>query len=264
MKTSEELRKIIESGIESNTNVQNAEYNLMLEKLWMVIFDSTLALVNITEKINVGELPEKEFACMLILTNCLVDAHSSYHSMRAGFHRAAAITSRGMLENMALAIALKGDESDEIFRRYKNGKYDIPNAVAPAKNFFPEIGPLYGILTNKFAHEPYETIGRAFSVDGTTTILHLVPPAGRDNFLVQFTLIVNLAMLMSTMGQAFEWTFANFFDPEIFWERLGEKELKRKNAPSFQAIQEMTAVYEAKLKGGIEKNPSNKKPGSGI
>lgn len=256
-----ELRQAIEKGIESNFNFQNPEYNFMLEKLWLVVFDSTAALMNIVEKIDVEKLPEKEFACMLIMTNCLVDAHSAYHSMRAGFHRAAAITSRGMLENMALAIAIKGDESDFVFESYKKGKYHVPNAVGPAKEFFPQVGKLYGVLTNVFTHEPYETIGRAFSMQGTTTILHLVPPVGRDNFLVQYTLIVNLGMLISTMGQAFEWTFANFFDPEVFWEKIGEKNLQQKDAPSFQAIREMTKKYEEKLNDGTSKNPPNVKPG---
>lgn len=251
----------IEKGIASNLKFQNPGYDFMLEKLWLVVFDSTMALTNIIEKIDVERLPEKEFACMLIMTNCLVDAHSSYHSMQAGFHRASAITSRGMLENMALAIAIKGDESDSIFEKYKKGKYRIPNAVGSAKEFFPEIGKLYGVLTNVFTHEPYETIGRAFSMDGTTTVLHLVPPIGRDNFLVQYTLIVNLGILISTMGQAFEWTFANFFEPEIFWKKIGKKELHRIEAPSFQAIREMENAYREKLEAGTAKNPPNEKPG---
>lgn len=261
MNTPADLRKAIEEGIEYNVNYKNIEYDSMLENLWLIIFDSTTALKKISEKIDTRHLSESEFATLLIFTNCLVDTHSSYHSMRAGFHRAAAITSRGMLENLALAIAIKGDETGNIFKQYQAKRYHIPNAVGFGKKFFPEIGKLYGVLTNMFAHEPYEAIGRAFSERETTTVLHLVPPIERENFLIQFTLIMNLSTLMAMMGKVFEWAFANRFEPSIFWTLEGDKHIRVKAPPNAKALEEIAKIYTEKLKERNSDQPSNTNPG---
>ena len=264
MDSAEQLRAQIEIGIESNLKFHEQEYDQILKELWLVLFDSTSALEQITKGMDPSKLPDKEFACLLIFSNCIVDSHASYQLMRQGFHRAAATTARGMLENMALAIAMKSDQTDAIFEQYKRGAYDIPKAVGPATKVFSEIGPLYGILSEKFAHEPYESIGRAFIQNEKTVTLLLVPPIGRNDFILQFILCCKMGMLVSTLGQAIEWAFANYFAPNVFWEIVENNNLKRKNAPSFEAIQRMKQILEDRMKKNpkVEEHPPNKKPGT--
>jgi len=261
--TPEKLRETIERGITSNLDFKDPRNDFLLERLWISLFEATSALRHVTSKISPDKLPDKEFDCLLVLTNCIVDAHASHQSLRAGFHRAAAITSRGMLENMALAVAIKGDETDDVFRQYMAGEYNIPKAVTPATKFFKEIGVIYGVLSSKFAHEPHESIGRAFIQDGNTTTLLLVPPIGRNEFLVQYVLGLHLAMLSSTLGHVIEWTFANSVNPVVYWEKVKAGELLSKKNLSTKAILELSAKVEELVKDKTPEHPPKNKPGSG-
>lgn len=246
MDTPEKLRAAIEGGIQSNLSFRDPGYDFMLGKLWTVLFEATSALRNSTEAQDIKKFDDKRFTCMLMLTNCIVDAHASYQSLRHGFDRAAAIISRGMLENMAVVVAMHSDDTNQIFEDYRSDKFDIPSAITKAKNHFPEFGKLYGILSNKFAHEPYDSIGRAFIQQDKTTTLLLVPPIGRSDFKVQFVLLLNLASLVALLGEVIEWVFARLIPPRIFWELEGER-LKSKKCPAKEALKEMAEKLESIL-----------------
>lgn len=115
MKTSEELRETLEQGIQSNLDFRDAEHDQILEQLWVVVHETHSALTSITDRVDSSKLDDKDFTCLLMLTNCFVDTLASYQNLRAGFHRAAAIVARGMLENLAMSVAMKSDEKNEIF-----------------------------------------------------------------------------------------------------------------------------------------------------
>lgn len=240
MDTPESLRTAIEDGVKSNFVFDDPEYHFMLEQLWVVMFEATSAL-RLSTDVPTSILSDKQHSIMMILVNCLVDSQAAVQSLRSGFHRAAALIARGMLENMALAVAIKSDESDAIFNQYKENKYDIPKAISVAKSQYPHLGKIYGVLTNQFAHEPYGMIGRAAVQKDGHTILLLVPPVGREDFLSQFVLMANLGLLVAMLGEAIEWAFANIIKPTVFFEQLDDKNIRTKDNGSKTANLAMAA-----------------------
>lgn len=245
----EDLKRKINEGINSNLNHKHKEYDFMLEQIWKIFFEATRALQNCIGA-YVTPLSERENTIFKIYENCLIDAHAAVHVLRSGFDRSAAIIIRGMLENLALAIALTEDKSDEIFNQYVKGEYNIPKAVSIASKTFKYIGRIYGDLTNFYVHENYNSLGRTFRKDGLPLE---IPSVGNNDFLVEAILLSELGLIIETLGQAAEASFCHKVRPSIFLdsERTDKGHRVKDNTPARTAFLMLYQCRVERLGGGL-------------
>ncbi len=81
----------------------------------------------------------------------------------------------------------------------------------------------------------------------------LVPPVSREEFTVQFVLMLKMGMLIMMLGESIEWTFANWVEPSVFYKQIDEKQIETKECASKTAVLAMGKKLEVLLKDRKDK-----------
>lgn len=235
-------RQQVGDGLKNNQRIIESHDTGILTRAWELIDEGVIALSVCAPPIT-ADNNEKDHILMMMLVNCLSDVIAAYESALQGFIRPPAIILRCAVENLAAVVTFHSN--DEHFQKFKNGKYYLPDAITPSKEFFGALAIHYGVLTNKFVHEQYETVGRAL---GKEKVFEVVPRLAEGVFPDHGTLLMSIVGLVAfDIAQITEWAFIRFFKTPRFWVRLGDGEIKSKSDGPIETVRFFTKELEAWL-----------------
>jgi hypothetical protein len=96
----------------------------------------------------------------LMLFNSLSDVICAVYTLSSGWIRPSKTVLRGALETIATALTVRHDGRK--LQHFMGGGLNIPNDVmTPAKSHLPDIGRLYGMLSNQWVHETFDSTARS-------------------------------------------------------------------------------------------------------
>jgi hypothetical protein len=126
---------------------------------WFSI-DETNSIIGRLNK-PVFELDSEEAEVIfLMLFNSLSDVICAVYTLSSGWIRPSVATLRAALETIATAVAVHHDSKK--MSKFAASKLNVPGEViGPTKQFFPDIGRLYGKLTEQWTHETYDSTARS-------------------------------------------------------------------------------------------------------
>ena len=165
---------------------------------------------------------EKENILLQKLTNCLSDILNALLSTTGGFLRGPGVLLRSIIESIACTIVIKMDNNK--YDQYINNKLSPSSQITPSKKYFPEIGQIYGMLTNTFVHERYETISRCIVELEDNIEFSLLPNIEDIDFYQVYLLLIS--MLSRFVGAFSEYCFQHKFHQLYYWTRTDRKTVK--------------------------------------
>lgn len=123
---------------------------------WLTINESNEIIARLNKSVFILDNEQSEIV-FLILFNCLSDIISAVYTMDSGWIRPSVIALRGALENIAIAIVIHHDARK--MEKFKQGILKIPrDVIGPANEILPSVKRLYGLVTNQWTHETFDTI----------------------------------------------------------------------------------------------------------
>lgn len=166
IKTAGEIKEIVNDFLYSYSNNcskmiddELAEtINLISDKFSSCYYDLNIIVNHIDQK----EVSEAEFDAKILLWQGLNSLISSLQLIRQGFFTEPNILNRHAIENLALAISIKNNF--EHHDKFRNGKLTGEKCITFAKKIIPEIGTIYGILSN-FSHPGNDNLGNYYHED---------------------------------------------------------------------------------------------------
>jgi hypothetical protein len=225
---------------------KNALLKESTDKLWEVADETSRAAERVLANVPVDKLSHRDMTVLLMCCNCLSDLVAGIQSLMLGMHRPSGTIFRACTENVALAIAIELRE--EVFTKYRDGKFRTPDAIGIAKEVIPQIGKVWGVLSEKFVHEPHETIGRAIRQTDSTLEFMLIPPIDGTGLVPQLLLLNQAAMCSIMIGEVIEWAFAEYLREMTYWNHVEGEQLVTKGTKgkeiAFQLSKELKAVLD--------------------
>lgn len=214
--------KILEI-VKTNEEFLEANGSELTDPIWAIFGEAVIAIKNcLTPVLEANN--NKDITLLLMCCNALSDSFSAFLSVQQGFVRPPAVVMRGVVENLAAAVTFF--EDDQAYSDFKADKYDLPRAITPSKKHFPELAKHYGILTNSFTHETYQSLGRSLAKPKG---IECIPKLSIEKGLVpQGVLLSTIAMVVHNIGQITEFCCICYLAEPTFWERVSTEELKMK------------------------------------
>ncbi|MEZ4742318.1 MAG: hypothetical protein R3B45_07715 [Bdellovibrionota bacterium] len=169
---------------------------------------------------------ERLISISYLLSNCVADLACALQTIRPGFVRAAQITARAALENLAVAIVLHNDKAK--FSDFQNDQLDPNKCIGPAKKIFREIGEAYGLLSNHFVHEKSASLARSTRADGNRLRFLVLPSLDKtETRAIAYALlaVIHLLNLTAAVG---ELIFARHLTSYEHWIIRNGDELEQK------------------------------------
>ncbi len=105
------------------------------------------------------------------------------------------------METAVLGVALAADVT--VYERFKVGDFNVPKAVTIAKKEVDGFGGLYGLLTEGFTHDQFESTGRGFRIRDGLVEKSFVPRIYEDDLVrhaVSFMAVMAAATLIQYGG----------------------------------------------------------------
>ena len=105
------------------------------------------------------------------------------------------------METAALGVALVADAT--VYDRFKDRDYDVPKAITIAKKEVTGFGGLYGLFTQGFMHDQFQSTGRGFRIREGLVEKSFVPWIYEDDLLrhaVSFMGVIAAATLVQYSG----------------------------------------------------------------
>jgi hypothetical protein len=208
---------------------------------WFVIDESN----NIIGRLNkrVFDLDKEELEVVfLMLFNSLSDIISAAYTLSSGWIRPSITALRGALETIATAMTIHHDP--EKMARFMSGKLRIPDEVIrPAKQYLPDIGRLYGVLSSPWSHETFDSTSRSIHRD--LSMLLLVPNIDSDWMKVYLNTFVEAAVLAQMVGVGLETCFPMLAGSEVHFAADSNGTRSQVRAASHEAIEIMIKARDS-------------------
>jgi hypothetical protein len=234
----EKLKDSVIALLDKNKKFYHEDLVEQAGNFWAIVFELNALVKNIYENIDVNVISDKQKCCLYVLTNCISDIIHSLECLRSGSIKGSSSLLRCAVEAISLIFAIHSDETDEIFEKYKNDQLNIPKMISISKKHFGELGQLYGILSNKLVHEPYDMIFRLLQKNPENKISINIIKEIDDSSLQECILLIHkTAMVSITLGRVFEWTFAKSIEPNYHYEVFEEVNLKQKKNESMKRLE---------------------------
>jgi len=90
-----------------------------------------------------------------------------------------------------------------VYERFKDGDYSVPKAITIAKKEVTGFGGLYGLLTEAFTHDQFESTGRGFRVREGLVEKSFVPRIYEEDLApnaISFMSVIAAATLVQYSG----------------------------------------------------------------
>ncbi len=199
---------------------------------WFTINESNDIIGRLNKPVFDLDKEEAEIV-FLMLFNCLSDIISAVYTLSSGWLRPSVTALRGALETIATATTINHDQQK--MTRFIDGKLKIPDdVIAPSKQFLPSIGRLYGVLTNQWTHETFDSTAR--SINRANEQLTLIPEVNDENIKIYLNIFIESMTLAQMVGIALETCFPNLAGNEIHFSTGANGERSRTPAPSTNAM----------------------------
>ena len=101
-----------------------------------------------------------------------------------GFSRGPGIILRGVIENLGCTVAILIDQ--DRYEKYINNKLKFSTQISFAKKYFPELAQYYGLLSNTFTHEKFDTSARCLIFNGDDWIHSILSTIKKDDLIVSY------------------------------------------------------------------------------
>jgi len=244
------LKNKIREAVQVNVNFMEAEGAALVDPVWTIFGEAVVSIKDCFGPVMDSE-SDDDHVLFLMCCNALSDSFAAFMSIRQGFLRPPAIIMRGVVENMAAVVTFLKDP--KAMSQFKQDRYDIPKAVGPSKEHFPELAIQYGILTNKFTHETYASVGRSL---GKEKGVFFVPKIdGQSLGLSQAILLSAIAMIVHNIGQIVEFCFIRHLKTPQFWEQIDSEHLRSKTTEG----RKLVGVLAKKLEDLLASNKPSQK-----
>lgn len=204
-----------------NSAIVEKEASLAVECAWQNLYQATQTLFKCVRANPKWDSNSVDTCCLLLLTNSLSDTLNALMSILHGFYRGPGVILRSVLENLAVSIVINTDQNK--FSAYIDGKLKANETITPAKKIFPEIGEWYGLLTNHFVHEKFETVTRNIRSYGQDIFLLLLPKGSESDLPIQALLLI--AYLSRFSGSLAEFFMAPVLNDFHYWRKTSDNEL---------------------------------------
>ncbi len=213
--------KQLRDQIVLNTNLMENKASLAVECAWLNMYRATQTLFKCVHANPQWSSYSVDTCCLLLLTNSLSDTLNAHLSILHGFYRGPGVILRSVLENLAVAIVIK--TSPRKFSDYTKGILKPNETIKPAKKIFSEIGECYGLLTNYFVHEKFETVARNIKPIGNDVDFSLLPEVSKSDLPIPA--LLSIAYLSRFAGSLAEFFMARFLSDFYYWRKKSDDQL---------------------------------------
>jgi hypothetical protein len=211
----------LQEQIISNAAILEKAASLAVECAWQNLYRANQTLFKCIRANSDWDSKSVNTSCCLLLTNVQSDILNALLSTIDGFYRGPGVILRAVVENMACTIVIKSDPKK--FEEFVQGKLEINKTIKPAKELFPEIGKYYGLLSNHFVHEGFDTIARSIKPVGQDVDFSLLPEISINDLSV--VPLLSLAFLARFSGLLAEFCMAHLLKDFYYWRKNSENQL---------------------------------------
>ena len=204
-----------------NSKIMEEKVPLAVECAWQNLYQATQVLSKCVRANPNWDSNAVDAYCLLLVMNSLSDILNALMSMLHGFYRGSRVILRSVLENLALSIVIKNDQ--KMYAKYVEGKLKTNETIKPAKKIFPEIGEYYGLLSNYFVHEKFDTLGRNLRPHGQDVGIYLLPEVSKDD--LQIPALLTIAYFSRFSGSLAEFFMAPILNKLYYWRKKSHDEL---------------------------------------
>ena len=216
---------------------------------WQNLYRATQINFSILRKIE-KVATQKENFISLFFTNALSDILNALQSTMGGFSRGPGIILRGVIENLGCAVSVLVDQKR--YEKYISNKLKLSAQISFAKKYFPELAEYYGLLTETFAHEKFETSARCLLFDGDDAIHTLLPTIKKDDF--SSFLLFCISYIARLTGAISEYCFASRIESFYYYSKCGDQIKEKKDTYEDDLIRLCIKIAQSRQNGWVIKN----------
>lgn len=243
-----QIEKIISN---TSTNVANESSDEVLNKFGERINSSINKLANIYFILNslintatTKELSEIEFDSQMLLWQGTNSFIATLQLIKQGYFLEPQIILRSVIENLALTLDLKSNPLK--YSLFERGKLSGEKSITEAKKIIPQIGMIYGLLS-EVAHPSKRFMGHYVYLERKTM---LIGGGVVEEYLHRVKLNLSvLDYLLMVYWSAVELIFLRYIKNPNFWELVDLKTLRLKPKPEIiQESNNSTLFFEEAIK----------------
>lgn len=216
--------KQVYDQISKNSDLIDHEVPLARNCAWQNLYQATRILFKCIDANSDWAVSSVDTCCCILITNTLSDILNALLSTVHGFYRGPGVILRSAVENLAVTVVIKKDKQK--FTQYIDGKLNANETIKPAKELFSEIGRFYGLLSNTFVHERFETLARNMEPVGKDVDFSLLPKVSTSELPA---IILMISYLSRFSGALAEYCLAAKLQDFYYWRKISDRELRERH-----------------------------------